>query len=384
MLVENVSIERIENSRLEVKAVCGGEDLYFRFPGARFRQEGVGDAILLSTLLPAMVGGSDVKIPHEFPVSSRLAKNLDWIQEVWKSWNSNLKKVSVDAAYYDPDAVGSGVGLFYAGGIDSAYSLCVHQEEVEVLICCYGFDFGFTPETIQKSIARNGKVAEKLGRELIPVESNHSQFVRKFGISRTYGFAAALSAIAHMLGLERCYIASTHSVANLRPDGSHPSIDCFFSNGVTEIIHDHNVSRFTKTVEVAKHPPLLENLRVCWNSHEDNCGYCSKCVRTMVALQLVGAAGPFPPLKDKKQLIKMAADTEMEFVIELVVAAHEKGDKEIVQLLKKGLRASDRKEMLKSLDNALFGGKLRKRLSQMTDPDVDLITWNLRPDLEIS
>ncbi len=43
--------------------------------------------------------------------------------------------------------------------------------------------------------------------------------------------------------------------------------------------------------------PALANLRVCFTDMNENCGKCAKCVRTMIALTLLGAsAAPFPPL----------------------------------------------------------------------------------------
>ena len=384
MIVEDVRIASIAGNRVELRATCGGKPLYYRVPESRFRRDAVGDVLVLSTLVPAMRAQSPIQLPPQFSVSSQLASNLPKMQRVWSSWNFSLKRVSLEASTHDVQPAASDVGLFYGGGVDASYSLIVHLEEVDFLVLAFGFDFSFSQEEIRKSVLRNSRFSERLGKELVPVETNHSQFVASLGVSRQLVYGATLACVGLLLGPRTCYIASGHSAANMRPDGSHPVLDHLFSNGITEFIHDDvSVVRLEKTWAVAKHPDFLDNLRVCWDSHDENCGTCSKCLRTMVALRLCGTEGPFPPLRDLRLLRRMAASTELEYVVGMILAAHERGDREVVRQLKRGLRVNDRKEAIRYLDQALLGGQLRRWYTRQRGIELELLKVNLRPDLDI-
>ena len=383
-VIENVQIKRIDSGRVEVSAAYGGRSLHYRLPASRFHPQALGDAIVLSVLAPAMRTGAAIRLPKEFPLSSRLASSLDGIQRIWMGWNASLKKVRIDASLYDPVPASKDVGLFFAGGVDSSYSLLSHLDEVNALILVFGFDFTMSEDEIMRSVERNGRFARGLGKELVSVETNHSRFVAALGVSRTFVFGAPLAAIGLLTGLKLCIIASSHSAANLRPEGSHPVLDYRFSNGVTEIMHDDvSVSRLDKTREVAMRPEFLDNLRVCWEAPNENCGACAKCLRTMTALRLLGASGPFPPLKDIRAVRAMAAHTEAEYVVSMLMAARARGEKEIARELAGGLRRQDWKEALRYLDQAVAGGWLRRLRRRIRDPEASLIKVDLRPDLDL-
>ncbi len=385
MLIEDVRIEPIDPDRVEVRATCGGRPLYYRLPASRLCSQAVGDALVVSVLAPAMLAGTPVRLPADFPVSSVLAANLDGIQRVWMSWNARLRKVPLEAELYEPaPAAGGGAGLFYAGGVDSSYSLIAHLAEVDALVIAFGFDHSMTETEAAENLARNGRFARLLGKELVATETNHSRFVADHGVSRMFIFGATLASIALLLGLRRGYIASSHSAANALPEGSHPVLDPRFSNGVTEIIHDDvSVSRLAKTWAIAEHPEFLDNLRVCWESPNENCGGCGKCLRTMTALRLCGASGPFPPLGDARRLRWMAAHSDVEYVVSMLLAAHEKGDAEVERELRKGLRQQDWNNALRYLDQALFRGGLRRLRRRYRDAELKLVKVELRPDLDL-
>lgn len=385
MLVEDVRIEPFDRDRIEVRATCGGRPLYYRLPATRFCPQALGDALVVSVLAPAMLAGTPVRLPGNLPVSSVLAANLDGIQRIWSSWNARLEKVTLEAERYDPaPAVGGGVGLFYAGGVDSSYSLIAHQAEVDALVMIFGFDHAMSEAEAADSLTRNGRFAQLLGKEFVLAETNHSRFVADHGVSRMMVFGATLAAVGLLLGLRRCYIASSHSAVNALPEGSHPVLDPRFSNGATEVVHDDvSVSRLEKTWAIAARPEFLDNLRVCWESPNENCGACGKCLRTMIALRLCGARGPFPPLDDLRRLRRMAAHSDVEYIVSMLVAAHERGDVEVVRELRAGLRRHDWNNALRYFDQALFRGGLRRLRRRHRDAERMLAKVELRPDLEL-
>jgi hypothetical protein len=383
MRIEDVRVTSIAPDRVEVSAICGGHSLYYRLPASRLARHAIGDALVVSVLAPAMRAGSPIRVPDDIAVSSTLAAQLDVAQRVWMSWNPQLKKVRLEASLYEPAKAEGGVSLFYAGGVDSSYSLLAHMAEIEFLVIAFGFDHTMSNEEARENLERNGRFAKKLGKQLLLVDTNHSRFVTENGVSRTFIFGATLAAIGLLLGMRRAYIASSHSTANLMPQGSHPVLDPCFSNGATEIIHDDtSVNRLEKTWAVAERPDLLENLRVCWEFPNHNCGACPKCLRTMTALKLHGVQGPFPALTDLRRVRKMAAQSEVEFVMSMLLAAHAKGDVEIGRELRKGLRRHDWGETLRYLDLALTGGRFL-RLRRARNAEANLVKVNLRPDIDL-
>ena len=276
------------------------------------------------------------------------------------------------------------MGVFYAGGVDSSYSLLTCLDEIDTMIVIYGFDFNFSEEEIEDSLKLHRPFADHLGKDLVPVETNHSDFVTNLNIGRSLIFGQTLASAALLLGLHRCYIGSGYCSAHLHPDGAHPVLDPYFGNGVTEFIHhDATVTRFDKTKAIATRADFLNNLRVCWRGHHENCGKCSKCIRTMIALRILGVEdGPFPPLESMKQVQNIVKTTSISFILELVVAAHNSGHKEIVRALKKGIRHHDRMQTILSLDRWLLGGWLKRRQARRA-PMPHLSRPISRPDLEI-
>jgi len=383
MRIEDVRVTSIAADRVEVSAMCGGRSLYYRLPASHLSRQAIGDALVVSVLAPAMRAGSPIRLPDGIAISSTLAAQLDVAQRVWMSWNPRLRKVEIEAKLYEPEKAGVGVSVFYAGGVDSSYSLLAHLAEIEFLVIVFGFDHSMNDDEARENIERNGRFAAKLGKQFMVVDSNHSRFVTQSGVSRTFIFGATLAAIGLLLGMKRCYIASSHSTANPMPQGSHPALDPCFSNGATEIVHDDtSVSRLEKTWAVAERPDVLENLRVCWEFPNHNCGACPKCLRTMTALKLRGVQGPFPALTDLRRVREMAAQSEVEFVMSMLLAAHAKGDVKIERELRKGLRRHDWGEVLRYLDLALTGGKLL-RLRRARSAEADLVKVNLRPDIDL-
>ncbi len=314
-----------------VRASAGDARLEVRLPSSRFNRRALGDALVLSALVPAMRAGSTLRLPRDVPVSSRLVAALPAIQRICCHWNARLQEVALDAAACEAEPAGTGTALFYAGGVDSSYSLIEHEAEVDALVVVFGFDMHMDDDEMARSRARNTAFARSLGKEILFVESNHRVFMRDLGVSRTFVYGAMLASIALLMGFRRCHIASSHSVGHLRPEGSHPMLDPLYSNGTTTIVHDDvTVSRLQKTRAIAGRPDILGNLRVCWDQPDENCGACLKCLRTMAALRLCGATGPFPSLADLASVRRMASHTELDYVVEMAVAAHRQDDRELL------------------------------------------------------
>jgi hypothetical protein len=382
MELHSVAAIAAGDGNVEVRASAGDARLEVRLPSRHFNRRALGDALVLSALVPAMRAGGTLRLPRDVPVSTRLIAALPAIQRICRHWHAGLHEVALDAAACDPEVAGSGTALFYAGGVDSSYSLIAHEGEIDTLVSVFGFDMHMSDDEMAASRARNTAFARSLGKEILFVESNHRVFMRDLGVSRTFVYGAMLASIALLMGFRLCHIASSHSVGHLRPEGSHPLLDPLYSNGTTTIVHDDvTVSRLQKTRAIAGRPDILGNLRVCWDQPNDNCGACLKCLRTMAALRLCGAQGPFPPLGDLAGVRRMASHTELDYVVEMAVEAHRQGDRELLRRLRQGLRRQDFREALRYLAYAVTGRKIR-RPSRGRDP-LGLVKFDLRPDLDL-
>ena len=91
-----------------------------------------------------------------------------------------------------------------------------------------------------------------------------------------------------LLGLDKVIVPASFSYNQLFSWGSHPVLDPLLSSANTEIIHDGAVSRIAKTRFLIEKCIDLSNLRVCNVASDYNCGKCEKCLRTMVAIELLG------------------------------------------------------------------------------------------------
>jgi hypothetical protein len=76
----------------------------------------------------------------------------------------------------------------------------------------------------------------------------------------------------------------------LLPWGSHVLVDPLFSTPRLRVIQDGAAfSRGQKLERIAGLPVVQRSLRVCWRSGTDlNCGRCGKCLRAMIALEVLG------------------------------------------------------------------------------------------------
>jgi hypothetical protein len=216
---------------------------------------------------------------------------------------------------------------------------------------------------MRKAINRNAEFAAKFGKKLIPVEINQFPFGYRYNLSRNFTQASVLASVALLLGFEHVFIPAAVSYAQLAPLGSHPLTDPLWSTEGTSIIHDGcEHERSQKLKVVSDNPGVLENLMVCFNDMNRNCGKCTKCLRTMTALRLHKVhAAPFPQqaLPDEVRKAGILDDLEMIFFKEHLALAMRSGDKEMERALMESIKRYERRRMISGLDNTFFGGILQ-------------------------
>lgn len=279
-------------------------------------------AFLVACLLPAMrYGEKRVSIDAEIcpELHDGLITVMSWMRHWYDWYGPDYELVKIEARRKRRATLCAGnprAGILFSGGIDSLATLRAnrlnypekHPGFIRDGILVYGLEVD-EPADFEHVLDSLSVLAEKIGVTLIPVYTNirslgpqdDTAFWRTFWIPEY--MAAPFAAIGHALSrrLTSLSINSGFDISGImpggrhEPHGSHPLIDPNYSSINLRIRHEGiTLSRLEKTKLVAGWDIALQHLRVCNRSqhyiHEMlNCGKCEKCIRTMLALEALGA-----------------------------------------------------------------------------------------------
>lgn len=266
------------------------------------------DLVLAAALMPAMRSGG--RLTTSAPISPRLLRNQDDFQAIQQAWSlewtfgdSPLREVEVVAPTRDPEqrSPTGRVAAFFSGGVDS-WSTVLGEPDLTDLIFIRGTDI-LAGLSHQKGLAdrveeRLRAAATEVGLPLHVVETN----VRELSEPRlpteplvrwsTY-YNSVLASVAHLFGVfDRVLITGEFDYEVQPKMGSSWLVDRLWSNENLEIVGvGGRFNRVQRTEQIADHPAVRKSLRVCWENPDGayNCGRCSKCLRTMVTLEALGA-----------------------------------------------------------------------------------------------
>jgi hypothetical protein len=291
------------------------DTLWYKFPKhyADFVTDRA-DAFIVGLLPTAMLLRESILVKGT--ISPRLAwgiREYQHAQSIW--WPGNLFSV-VDTRYEDlteaPPATG-GVGCSISGGVDSFYTLRSHMPVNETIpeyqlthcLIINGYDYDTDLEEtgrFRRTMETFEPVAERAGVKLLTSRTNLRYFRHGHHGYLNISFEAPITAPVLVLGnlFSRFYIpgSGSYSYENLIPVGPFPiTWPLLGTEGLQVIADGHDATRAEKTEVVAQWPETYPTLRVCWRivvfdettGLIENCCRCQKCVRTMLALDLVGA-----------------------------------------------------------------------------------------------
>jgi len=286
-------------------------------------------------------------------------------------------------------------GFFFSGGIDAFATLRAnrlhyplgHPLSIKDGLLVYGLEQD-DPGQFEHVLHSLSGAAKQVGITLIPVYTNVYLNYRKEDAENNFRFweykfmSAALSAVAHAFAnrFTVVSIASSDDIPNIMPYGSHPLIDSNYSGGGMRIKLDGiTLSRFAKTKLVAEWPEALEHLRVCnqfkrYQADMLNCGHCEKCLRTMLALLVLGVldqTSAFSADDISSDLVRSAVKLDEEqyyYHEELLYPLREQGRHDLVNAIKQKLAEYHRREKIitkwmlkiKRFDSKYLKGNLRK------------------------
>jgi hypothetical protein len=308
--------------------------LWYRFPLGyeQFIRPENGNPFVSALLLPAMRAGEALAI--EAPVSPKLLRSTREIQKIYRSWDSGLSEVAIDAPIATGNApltdTDQGIGLFVSLGVDSSYSLVKNlrdhpadDESIGHLLHVHGLDICVRNDDngILQEIRKYARtLTRRFGKELIIIDTNIRDIMDRFVDWSLLGHGAGLASVGHVLeaGLRRIHIAAGPTYQNPRPCGSHPMLDPLWSTEGLSFCYDGAEATRREKIEVlAQWPVVLETLRVCYQDPPEayNCGACWKCLSTMIRLDIVGAlrkCRTLPQQVDLDRVRKVRADPLLE------------------------------------------------------------------------
>jgi hypothetical protein len=378
-------------------------DLWYRFEGLDEPPDGIAEAAAVGLVVPCMFEREPLSMPGA--ISPTLVANIAEAQRILAGWYEQLEPVEVrpSGIKNDDAAQASGVVCCFSGGVDSWYSLLKHEARVSHLLLIRGFDVGLKNDALWHS-ARDlaATVAERLGKRLVTCETNLREIADKrrctWGRSFEGDFwgeclhGAALASVALLLRRTNgeMIVPATHTRAQLKPWGSSPLLDPWWSDGRVRITHDGcEATRVDKVRRLARSDVAVETLRVCYHDTPDiNCGHCEKCLRTMMALRLCGAlarARTFPRTLSMAELralvipryvrhhylllrdeARRAGDDELLEAIE-VILGQRLSSRQAIARMRHALRPTALGRGLRSLKRSALGRSVGRRLRLAPD-----------------
>jgi hypothetical protein len=292
--IENIKLQETSDGK-ELSALVDGSKVWFRFP-KWLDIEARAEIFLPLALAEGMVRNEDVVI-EGMPISEKLAGALPEIVKVFCSWNGeDNHPIKVHAETDATQQSSTSVICCFSGGIDSNFSLSQHSAEITHLLLVMGFDESVAGMQWQKLVMRMQSFADQHKKRLITVETNIREVIESRKLNWLAAHGNILSAIGTTLRVQSIIIPSSYTYRDLIPWGSHPLLDPLWNSETTSVIHDGiGFTRTQKTEQLLKYPDLLDDLQVCWKHFEKNCGHCSKCVRTTLALHMLkGSSANLP------------------------------------------------------------------------------------------
>jgi hypothetical protein len=271
------------------------------------------EPFLTVTLLAGMRTGRAVHA--DMAASARFLQQIPEIQRIFRRWYADLRMVDVKTELnHDRQCSDCGrVASLFSGGIDSFYTALKHRAELDTLVFVHGFSRRLENPALRKQASVAARAAaSRLGLTLVEVDTNAKSFIGTHATWHQYhGALLASVALALTPHFRRVYVPGSLSYDSSFPYGSHPILDPLWSTEETEIIYDgYEANRFEKTAFVVSDETARTFLRVCGNSAstEYNCGWCEKCLRTMVALEIASAlrsCPTFPQSLDRRRVASL-------------------------------------------------------------------------------
>lgn len=314
----------------------------------------VADAFVLAMILPALRTGQDIQV--DAPVSERLWYNIQHsLLYVFNlSYGDRKIKVHADKTIipdYHPHAVGCGCSL----GVDSFATMLTHTSDecpasyrithlTYFNVGAHGYkDLQKTELSYRKDLIMVQEFAQKINLPVVCIDSNLHIFYSGFDFDQS-GDTRNMVAVLTMQKLFRRYLyASSYPIKDFKftpvQTGYYETLLLpLMSTDCTDlVVANSDMSRTDKTRWIADNFWAQNYLYVCWKElivNNDpnskialvkdqvrNCSRCGKCLRTLLALDVLGKVDSYGKIFDLKYWHKHKAD----YIARVLYSRHEDG-----------------------------------------------------------
>lgn len=346
---------------------------------------GQSDAFVVAMLWYAMITGSDIE--SVAPMSEKMVFHISrYLIPALCTGENGYRRIKIlgpttDKPYYNIGGVGTGMSC----GVDSFYTLHEYTredtpEKYRLTHLSY-FNMGAifhpnrdenkeyslkefyeTTDRMSEEKRENARqVAERVGMPLVYVKSNlDSDYYRgAYGHTGVYrNCAMALS----LQGLFSIYYNSSggwpgYFDLSLTEGSQHYEAllcTCLSTESLSFILSDY-VTRAEKTIAIADDKTAQKYLDVCFCFN--SCGRCSKCIRTLVTLDIIGKVDQFGEIFDIKDFKQRRAEAYFE-----IMKTKDGDTKEDNAVFAKDLyRMAREKGLIPDQSFYLYGKYLRKK-----------------------
>lgn len=280
-------LERAGPDLWRLVATVAGTEVFFE---SRLELSARPEVLVCPFLMPVMSLHANLDV--EGPLDAAFLENLAFVRKRAHDWWPALSRGEVRAPAGTAAPPGPDAGVFYTGGIDSAYVLQQLHPRLRYAVFVEGFDIPLQDEErLRRARAALGATAAACGVEFVTIRTNlrdHPVFkLVRWGTNHI----GALAAMAHALGahVHTMFVAASDVPP---PWGSAPDLDAAWSSCSVRLEnYSAELSRLERVASVAKWDRLQGRLRVCLalKTRELNCGMCEKCIRTRMQLLVSGS-----------------------------------------------------------------------------------------------
>lgn len=268
------------------------------------------DAFVVGLTLYAMQTHQEIVV--EGPISSKLARNLNYYMHVTKMFFPALNVVPLQAPERDPLLEcprGKAVGSSFTTGIDSYCTLWDNfknavddTHKITHVFNMYAGQRGWEKmdgrTLFKKRLESISEAAHRINLELVVVDSNLEDFYGPDGFKYSLYQVPAVAGSKYISGalllqnlFSIFYFPASFQYGEFKPFGTTPLSDPLLSTEVLEVIHDGaQYSRVEKTNKISEWDITHSILSVCNDYQEGkiNCSRCDKCLRAMVTFDMLG------------------------------------------------------------------------------------------------
>lgn len=326
-------------------------DLYYEIKEAHanYLCDSTADAFLVLILPMAGVSGQDIRV--KAPVSAKLlyavrSIHIPFFAKFYKKQEVKIECDSItDMVLSENGIVGVGCSL----GIDSLSSIfghlgekCPNGYKVSHLALFNSGHFGSESKEkadkfFEELSVRAGQFAEELNLKTVSVNSNIMDFYKDSGVSRSN--SAIYNDLCCALALQKLFgkyiYASNYSSEDIFFDYADARrcegllVPNLSTDSCQIILADTFATRTQKTDFVSRSSLSKKYLTVCWSEQVSNlpcsttrylkkgkmnCGWCDKCLCTLLTLEILGRLDDYSEIFDLQNYYRHRKD----FIIKVV------------------------------------------------------------------